>query len=530
MFLVDTMNTSLGVTLIIVLFIVGLIIGSGVVLLIFMLSPKLKAKKGQKIVDDMIKAAEIKADQIEKVARIDAKSYQTEAKKLTDDEIRERKATILEQEKKIEARENQINKRDELLTSKEQVLENKKADYDHRIKLLDTKEAELQTKIDSIILELEKVSKLTQKQAHDEIMKRVEEKTTKEIALYVQQKEDEAELRIDGKAKELLALAIDKYAQDVVTERTTYTLDIPSDEMKGRIIGREGRNIKSLESLLGVDILIDDTPNSFTISSFNPIRREIARQTLEILISDGRIQPGRIEEIFKKVSQDFSLTIRKIGEQTCQRLGIVRINKEMLDYIGRLKFRTSYGQNALDHSIQVAYLSGIMAGELGQDVVMAKRAGLLHDIGKSADYEMEGSHVEVGSRLAKKYGEPDQVINAIESHHGDKPMKYVISNIVQAADTLSAARPGSRNETLENYIQRIEKIEEICKSFDGVNNCYAMQSGREVRISVVPEKINDEQTIVLAQQIKTKLEQEATYPGQIKVNVIREWRATEIAK
>ncbi len=530
MFLVDTMDFTLAISLLVVLPILALLLGGLIVFLIYHFSPKLKDKKAKKEIEIMMRNAEIKAEQIQKNAKIDAKVYQQEARQQADQEIKERKAGVIEQEKKLEAREAQINKRDEILTQKENILEEKKSYYEQKAKHMEVKETELQQKIDSIIVELEKVAKLTQKQAHDEIIRRVEEKTTKEIALYVQQKEDEAELQLETRAKELLGLAIDKYAQDVVTERTTNTIDIPSDEMKGRIIGREGRNIKSLEALLGVDILIDDTPNAISISSFNPVRREIARQTLDMLIKDGRIQPGRIEEIYKKIISEFNSTLRKIGEQTCQKLGIVRINKEMYDYIGRLKYRTSYGQNALDHSIQVAYLCGIMAAELGLDVNLAKRAGLLHDIGKAADFEMEGSHVEVGARICKKYNEPDVVINGIESHHGDKPMKYLISNIVQAADTLSAARPGARSETLENYIQRIEKIEDICKSFEGVSNCYAMQSGREVRVSVIPERVSDEQTVILAQQIKTKLEQEATYPGQIKVNVIREWRATEIAK
>lgn len=367
-------------------------------------------------------------------------------------------------------------------------------------------------------------------EAHDELMRRVEEKMNKEIAAYIKNREDEAEEQADGKAKDIMSLAMSKYAQEVTNERTVSIVSLPSDEMKGRIIGREGRNIKSLESLLGVDIIIDDTPEVITRSCFDPVRREVARMTLDRLIKDGRIQPGRIEEIFNKCKEEVHQSVVKAGEQAVFKLGLPRMHKELLEYVGRLKYRTSYGQNVLDHSIQVAYLAGIMAAELGLDQTLAKRAGLLHDIGKSADFEMDGSHVEVGARLAKKYGEPDVVINAIESHHGDKPSKYVISNLVQAADTLSAARPGARSETLENYIKRIEDLENICKSYEGVQNCYAMQSGREVRVTVIPDKVDDLQAFKMARDIKDKIQNEMTYPGQIKVSVIRELRAVEVAK
>lgn len=406
----------------------------------------------------------------------------------------------------------------------------KKETYNNRLAALDKKEDELQLKIDSIIAELEKVAQMSVSEAHDELMRRVEEKMNKEIAAYIKNREDEAEEQADGKAKDIMSLAMSKYAQEVTNERTVSIVSLPSDEMKGRIIGREGRNIKSLESLLGVDIIIDDTPEVITVSCFDPVRREVARMTLDRLIKDGRIQPGRIEEIFNKCKEEVHQSVVKAGEQAVFKLGLPRMHKELLEYVGRLKYRTSYGQNVLDHSIQVAYLAGIMAAELGLDQTLAKRAGLLHDIGKSADFEMDGSHVEVGARLAKKYGEPDVVINAIESHHGDKPSKYVISNLVQAADTLSAARPGARSETLENYIKRIEDLENICKSYEGVQNCYAMQSGREVRVTVIPDKVDDLQAFKMARDIKDKIQNEMTYPGQIKVSVIRELRAVEVAK
>jgi ribonuclease Y len=327
-----------------------------------------------------------------------------------------------------------------------------------------------------------------------------------------------------------MALAMEKYAQDVTCERNSSAVALPSDEMKGRIIGREGRNIKSMEQLFGVSLIIDDTPETLTVSCFDPIRREKAKLTLEALIRDGRIQPGRIEDLYQKISDEFDESLRRIGEQTVFKLGLPRISSGLLMYIGRLKYRTSYGQNVLDHSIQVAYLSSVMASELGLDPVLAKRAGLLHDIGKSIDAEQEGSHVQLGSMLAKKFNEPDTVINAIESHHGDVPAKFIISNLVQAADTLSAARPGARSETLENYIKRIEQLESICKSYDGVYQCFAMQSGREVRVMVIPEKVDDLQAFKLAREIRERIETEMTYPGQIKVSVIREYRAIETAK
>ena len=300
--------------------------------------------------------------------------------------------------------------------------------------------------------------------------------------------------------------------------------------MKGRIIGREGRNIKSMEALFGVSLIIDDTPETITVSCFDPIRREKAKLTLEALIKDGRIQPGRIEDLYNKISNEFEDSLRRIGEQTVFKLGLPRISAGLYPYLGRLKYRTSFGQNVLDHSIQVAYLSSVMASELGLDPIMAKRAGLLHDIGKSIDAEQEGSHVQLGSQLAKKFNEPDIVINAIESHHGDVPKKYLISELVTAADTLSAARPGARSETLETYIKRLEQLESICKSFNGVQSSYALQSGRDVRVMVVPEKVSDDDAKVLAIQIRDKIESEMQYPGQIKVSVIRETRATEIAK
>lgn len=510
--------------------IIGLIVGVAIGVAVMLLVPYFKEKRAKSNAEKIIHDAEVKADHIQKNAKIDAKTLTNELKAAAEKEIKERKQIVAESEKKLAQREQAIDRRDASLSTKEDALEQKKETYNNRLAALDKKEDELQLKIDSIIAELEKVAQMSVSEAHDELMRRVEEKMNKEIAAYIKNREDEAEEQADGKAKDIMSLAMSKYAQEVTNERTVSIVSLPSDEMKGRIIGREGRNIKSLESLLGVDIIIDDTPEVITVSCFDPVRREVARMTLDRLIKDGRIQPGRIEEIFNKCKEEVHQSVVKAGEQAVFKLGLPRMHKELLEYVGRLKYRTSYGQNVLDHSIQVAYLAGIMAAELGLDQTLAKRAGLLHDIGKSADFEMDGSHVEVGARLAKKYGEPDVVINAIESHHGDKPSKYVISNLVQAADTLSAARPGARSETLENYIKRIEDLENICKSYEGVQNCYAMQSGREVRVTVIPDKVDDLQAFKMARDIKDKIQNEMTYPGQIKVSVIRELRAVEVAK
>ncbi len=510
--------------------VLALVLGLAASAAVFFFVPFFKKKRAENNADRIIRDAEIRAEHITKNAQLDGKQAVQEMKADAEKEIRERKAELNAQQNQLLQREQNIDRRDGQLSQKEAVLDEKNETLTRRLKDCDKKESVLQEKIDSIIVELEKVANMTTQQARDELFQRVESKISKELTVFIKNKEEEAKEKVNQEAQELLGLAISKYAQEVTTERTVSTVSLPNDEMKGRIIGREGRNIRTIETLLGVDLIIDDTPEVITVSCFDPIRREIARKSLELLIKDGRIQPGRIEEIVEKCKQEVEESIHKAGQEVAFKLGLPRINKDLLDYVGRLKYRTSYGQNALDHSIEVAYLSGIMAAELGLDQTLAKRAGLLHDIGKSCDFEMEGSHVELGVRLAKKYGEPDVVVNSIESHHGDVEAKYVISHIVQAADTLSAARPGARSEILENYIKRIEKLEEICKSYDGVYQSYAMQSGRELRVMVIPDKIDDVGAFKLARDIKERIENEMTYPGQIKVSVIREYRAIETAK
>lgn len=506
------------------------IVASGITAAFFIILPKKKKEKAEKTAEQIVADANTKAEKLLANAKLEGKSEVEDMKKAAEKDINERKQTVIQSEAKLDNREAALDKREDAIISREAQIDQKRSEYEQRIQALDQKDKLLQEKIDSIIVELQKVANMTLDQARDELMARVEEKEMKRIALFKEQKEEEAESQAEDRAKTLMSLAMEKYAQEVTCERNSSTVALPSDEMKGRIIGREGRNIKSMEQLFGVSLIIDDTPETLTVSCFDPIRREKAKLTLEALIRDGRIQPGRIEDLYKKISDEFDDSLKRIGEQTVFKLGLPRINSGLLPYIGRLKYRTSYGQNVLDHSIQVAYLSSVMASELGLDPVLAKRAGLLHDIGKSIDAEQEGSHVQLGSMLAKKFNEPDVVVNAIESHHGDAPKKYLISELVTAADTLSAARPGARSETLETYIKRLEQLETICKSFNGVQASYALQSGRDVRVMVVPEKVSDEDAKVLAVQIREKIESDMQYPGQIKVSVIRETRSVEIAK
>ena len=361
-------------------------------------------------------------------------------------------------------------------------------------------------------------------------MKIVEEKMSKEIAAFIKERETEAKLDVDTKAKEMLVNCMQKYAADVTNEQTISVISLPNDEMKGRIIGREGRNVRTIESVTGVDLIIDDTPEAIVISSFDPLRREIARLTLETLIKDGRIHPARIEEVYDKMCNEINQKIKEYGKNTIYELGLSKIDPELISIIGKLHFRTSYGQNALKHSKEVAYISGLLAAEFGENINLAKRAGLLHDIGKAIDFEMEGSHVDIGVDIAKKYNENKVVINAIASHHGDAPATSIISSIVSIADTISASRPGARNDSSENYFQRLEKIEQIGNEVKGVDKAYAIQAGRELRVIVKPDEVDDLMSYQIARTIKEKIESDVQYPGTVKVTVIRETRATEEAK
>lgn len=465
-----------------------------------------------------------------KQAVLDSKTQAYELKLQAEKEIKERKSELQDQETKILRREDSLNFRDENLNAKEKSLDQKLKKVDDKTAQLNRMEAELQSRIDGQIALLERVSNMSQQEAHDELMEAVEKKMENEVASYIHEQEEEAKLRAKEKARQIIATAIQRYSQEESIDRTVSVVALPNEEMKGRIIGREGRNIRAIEQATGVDLIIDDTPEAITISCFDPIRRETARLALEFLIKDGRIQPGRIEDVVNKVSKEMDENIMKYGEEACFKLKIGRMDKELVKLIGRLRYRYSYGQNGLEHSMEVAAFAGMMAAELGLNQNLAKRAGLLHDIGKAVDFEQEGTHVELGAKLAKKYGENEVVINAIEAHHGDKEPTGIISYLVAAADTLSAARPGARYEGMENYIERLENLEKIANDFDGVDKAFAIQAGREIRVMVLPDKVNDSKCTLLAREIKDRIENELTYPGQIKVTVIREMRANEIAK
>lgn len=504
----------------------GLAVGIAVMVVI----SKAGLNKDQQKASLTIREAEAKADATVKQAVLDGRTQAHELKLAAEKEIKERKQEVTDMENKLLRREDNLNFRDETLTSKEKQLDVKSGQLAEKMAMLDEKEKELQEKIDVQVEELERVAAMSTNEARDELFSITEKRMEKEVVAYIKEKEDEAKSMADEKARNIVALSIQRISQDEAVDRTVSVVALPSEEMKGRIIGREGRNIKAIEQATGVDLIIDDTPETITVSCFDPIRREVARLALEHLIKDGRIQPGRIEEVVNKIKKEMDINIMKTGEDTVFKLGIGKIDREIIRMIGRLKYRYSYGQNALQHSMEVAHLSGMMAAELGLNQQLAKRAGLLHDIGKAMDFEVEGSHIELGYKFCKKHGERDVVLNAIQSHHGEVEPIFLISNLVIAADTISAARPGARYEALQNYINRLEELEKITKSFNGVESSYAIQAGREVRVMAIPEKLDDIACHKLARDIKDKIETELTYPGQIKVTVIRETRSCELAK
>ncbi len=495
-------------------------------------------KKGvndrKKTAEELIGSAEEKALQIQNDAIKSAEQKRKEILLEAKDEIYKMKADgekeLKERRGEVSRQERRLNQKEENIDKKTEALEKKEADIKQKELLVNARLDEMEQMKQRELEKLETISGLSQEAAKALILQRLDRQLTHEKAVKITAYEDQLKEDSEELARNLLTQTIARCAVDHSRDAVVSVVPLPSDEMKGRIIGREGRNIRALETATGVDLIIDDTPEAITISSFDPVRREVARQTLEKLISDGRIHPARIEESVEKARKDVDLTIKKEGERAVMEAGIHGLHPELIKLIGRLKYRTSYGQNVLKHSLEVAYLSGLIAGELGMDVAQAKRAGLLHDIGKGLDHEYEGTHVSIGVEVAKKYKESNAVIHAIQAHHNDVEPQTALAFIVMAADAISAARPGARRENLENYIKRLEKLEEISNSFEGVENSYAVQAGREVRIMVKPEAVNDDQIVILARDIVAKIENELDYPGQIKVNVIRESRAVDYAK
>lgn len=510
--------------------ILSYVLAIAVGVLIYFIYAKLNISKANVSAEKIIDDANTKADNLVKEAILDAKTQAYELKLEAEKEIKEQRHEIIELENKLSDREKEIERKDITVQGKEEVLAQRVKQLNEKEAGIDKLEAELKNKIDSKVVELEKVAAMSAREAKEELFKQVEQQISLEMSAYIKEQEEEAKSKAADLSRDIIANAINRYAQEEVTERTVTVVALPSEEMKGRIIGREGRNIKAIEQATGVDLIIDDTPEAITISCFDPVRREIARLSLETLIRDGRIQPGRIEEVVEKTRKELDEVIRKTGENAVFELGISRIDKEIIKQIGKLKYRTSYGQNALQHSLEVAHLAGIMAAELGLNQQMAKRAGLLHDIGKAVDHEMEGSHIQLGVDLCRRYKESALVINAVEAHHGDVEPESLIACLVQAADTISAARPGARRETLETYTNRLKQLEDITNSFKGVEKSFAIQAGREVRVMVVPEVVSDSDMVIMARDISKQIEDQMEYPGQIKVSIVRESRAVDYAK
>ena len=510
----------------ILLVLIGIFIG---IVIIFVAS-HIKKNNATKKADDIINNAKDEAEKIKRDSVLEAKEEAYKIKADAENLLRESKAEIKVSEDRLLTRESNIDRRDLMLQNREQLLDDK----ENNILLKQKEIQEEQVKVEDLkkkqMEELESISGFSREEAKDAVLSRVQDMMDVEINAYIKDREAEAKLEADKKAKSLVVSCMQRYAADVASEQTVTVVNLPNDEMKGRIIGREGRNIRTIEAVTGVDLIIDDTPEAIVLSSFDPLRREIAKVTIETLIKDGRIHPTRIEELYDKVSSDMNIQIREYGEAAIFDLGITKVDPELVELIGKLHFRTSYGQNVLKHSIEVAALTGLLAAELGENVILARRAGLLHDIGKAIDHEVEGSHVTIGADIARRFKEHDVVINAIESHHGDHDATSVIAVLVAVADALSASRPGARNDSLENYIKRLQDLESVANDIAGVEKTFAVQAGRELRVIVKPEEVDDVTSYKIARDIKNKIEGEMQYPGTIKITVIRETRAVEEAK
>ncbi|MBN3490573.1 ribonuclease Y [Acholeplasma equirhinis] len=489
-------------------------------------SLRLSREEASRIIEDAKKEAEkTKREHV-----FEAKQEILALRKEFDNDMRERRQVVINLEEKVSQRETSLNQRSQYLDKREEGLDLKEQRLDERKEQLDIQYSKVEELVKEQEAKLVFVSNLTKEQAKELIMAQVRDSISNELAAYIREEEDKAKNTVQQKSKELLALAMQKYASETTSERTVSVVEIPNEDMKGRIIGKEGRNIRTLEALTGVDLIIDDTPEAVVLSGFDPVRREIAKRALSILVQDGRIHPGRIEEVVERARMEIDMFIREAGEEAVFKTAVGKVHPDIIKLLGRMSFRTSYGQNVLKHSIEVAFLAGKLAAEIGENEILARRAGLFHDIGKAVDHEIEGSHVTIGVDIMSRYKEPKEVIDAIASHHGDQEPETIIAVLVAAADALSAARPGARSESMDTYIKRLTQLEEISNGVEGVDKSYAIQAGREVRVIVQPDKIDDLGIVTVARQIKDKIEETMTYPGTIKVTVIREKRATDTAK
>ncbi|MFI3603115.1 ribonuclease Y [Vagococcus fluvialis] len=514
----------------ILLTIIGLIVGLTIGYFVSKSQHEKSIDGAKNTASGIIEQAKKEAETLQKEYLLEAKEQNQNYRLEIESELKEERAELKNQENRLLQKENNLDRKDDAIEKRERSLEEKEEKIDSKRQLIDEREQKVSELIEQQKEELEKVASLTKEEAKDIIMAETEEELTHERAMLVKDSEQRAKEEADRKAKNMLSLAIQRCAADQVSELTVTVVTLPNDDMKGRIIGREGRNIRTLETLTGIDLIIDDTPEAVVLSGFDPIRREIARMTLEKLIQDGRIHPARIEEMVEKSRKEMDERIREYGENAAFEVGVHSLHPDLIKTLGRMRFRTSYGQNVLNHSIEVAKLAGVLAEELGEDATLARRAGLLHDIGKALDHEVDGSHVEIGTELVSKYKEHPVVINSVASHHGDVEATSVISVLVAAADVLSAARPGARSESLENYIKRLERLENIANDFPGVDTSFAIQAGREIRVMVKPEEVTDDEATLLVREVRKRIENELEYPGHIKVTVVREVRAVDYAK